>query len=82
MIPKEALKCLLDALNELEELNKRDTPKKVEYVKLFGDDVPTCPNCHSGVLDPSAFESSVMYKGKFCAACGQQIDWDVKPNEK
>lgn len=59
------------ALEILEELAERDTPKKVIYEE---PDIPKCPNCNS--------PNCTIYNGhsddielNFCDDCGQRLDW-------
>ncbi len=59
----------------LQELVDRATPRKVEVVPsdiLYFDGV--CPNCNKPLFDGTdMFFKEKRYK--FCAYCGQAIDW-------
>ena len=67
---------LKEADKVLQELVDRATPKRVIYVKLFGEHVATCPNCHKGVFEHDAFNTKIMYSGQFCSHCGQSLEWE------
>lgn len=57
------------ALEVLEELAERDTPKKVEVRTSKGFKFPICPNCKTELNE------YYKYANKFCKECGQRIDW-------
>jgi hypothetical protein len=55
------------ALEILEELAERDTPKKVEIGTSKNYKFPICPNCK--------VELNGVYRNKYCKKCGQRLDW-------
>ena len=79
-----------EALTELEELKKRDTPMKVvvtPYKKVVGEvnefyigNMYSCPQCH-GVLLMDKWQQSIEElektgdMPKYCECCGQRLDW-------
>jgi hypothetical protein len=62
-------------LNIIQELVDKATPKKIAYVKIFGNYVSTCPTCTCGVFSKDDVGNPIMYKAKCCANCGQELDW-------
>ena len=66
------------ALNELEELKKRDTPMKLTQASRFTTDkklygMYACNSCHEVI--PYITLNSKRVKPKFCYHCGQRLDW-------
>lgn len=73
----EEVETLDNAINELEELRKRNEPMEIIYTRVsiaktedFWHE-PACPNCKSLVIDGD----------KFCRKCGQKLKWKEKENE-
>jgi membrane protease subunit (stomatin/prohibitin family) len=56
-----------EALEILEELVERDTPKKIEYNDY---EYPCCPDCGE-VQCPNVYAMN----NDFCPYCGQRLDW-------
>lgn len=56
------------ALEILEELVERDTPKKVCYDNLGRSE---CPSCDKGYL-----HNGSMNRNKYCGYCGQRLNWN------
>lgn len=59
----------------IKALVEKETPMKPKMVKLFGDDVTTCPglDCGVGIME----EESIFHKSKYCGSCSQKIDWSL-----
>jgi len=70
----DALCIIKRSLDELEELQKRDTPLKVEQSWEEEDNqVFDCPHCGE-----TWFYSNDSDEWKFCPNCGQCLDWSGK----
>jgi len=66
--------AISQSLTELEELQKRDTPLKVEQSWEEEDNqVFDCPHCGE-----TWFYSNDSDEWKFCPNCGQRLDWGGK----
>ena len=49
---------------EVQAAIKRDTPKKPNTMRSKYSVKPVCPHC-----------DALVYRTKFCQACGQRLDW-------
>ena len=69
------------ALTELEELKKRDTPMKVKVNEILTKDAEhkryTCPSCDYffGYICTTTTECNIL-RDNFCHHCGQRLDWN------
>lgn len=64
------------ALEILEELVERDTPKKVKIGTSKHFKFPICPNCKTELNE------YYKYANKFCKECGQRLDWSKEEEVK
>jgi len=73
-------KAIEQALTELEELKKRDTPMKVKVNEILTKGAEhkryTCPSCDYffGYICTTTTECNVL-RDNFCHHCGQRLDW-------
>ena len=83
IISKVSLRSLRleQALTELEELKKRDTPMKVKVNEILTKGAEhkryTCPSCDYffGYICTTTTECNVL-RDNFCHHCGQRLDWN------
>ena len=73
-----------EALDELEELKKRDAGMKLTQVSRFTTDkklygVYACSSCREVI--PYITLNSKRVKPKFCYHCGQRLDWSDGKND-
>ena len=64
-----------EALTELDRVQKKETPLKVEYVQLVGNRVAVCPVCKMGIWSKEYIDNTIMYTSQYCNHCGQKLDW-------
>lgn len=76
----EASYQISEDLELIKKLVDKETPMKPKMVKLFGDDVTTCPglNCGAGLWE----DESIFHHSSYCGNCGQKIDWNVELEKK
>ena len=62
---KESFENIEQALTELDRLQKKEIPMKVD-IGTYGilSDTHRCPSCNKRIID-----------GTYCRYCGQKLDW-------
>lgn len=68
------LAVVIAVLEEVEELDKKETPMKPKYVRQIDDEAYLCPNCNNTWTSIKSI--------KYCDECGQKLDWSIEEDDK